>query len=71
MCSPAAVVSEIFAFLPLVPSGEKTGLLAAVGVDPSVRGKGVGLALVVKALENLRSRGMEGVFCDDVHIEGF
>ncbi|MBE3045760.1 GNAT family N-acetyltransferase, partial [Candidatus Bathyarchaeota archaeon] len=68
MCSPSAIVSNIFAFLPLVPTGEKTGLIAAVGVDEKVRGKGVGLALVVKAVESLRERGVEGVFIDSVSI---
>lgn len=57
--------------MPLMPSKEKTGLIAAVGVDESVRGKGVGLALMVKALENLRERGMEGVFIDSVVIKEF
>lgn len=65
------MASEIFAFLPLMPSKEKTGLIAAVGVDESARGKGVGLALVVKAIENMRDRGVEGVFIDTVEIRGF
>ena len=71
MCSPKAIVCDIYAFLPLVPLKEKTGLIAAVGVDESARGKGVGLALVVKALENMRERGVEGVFLDSVAIRGF
>lgn len=71
MCSHSAIISDAFAFLPLMPSKEKTGLIAAVGVDESARGKGVGLALMVKAIENLRERGVEGVFIDAVHIQGF
>lgn len=71
MCSHTAIVSHIFAFLPLMPSKEKTGLIAAVGVDKSVRGKGVGLALMVKAIESLQQRGMEGVCIDSVVIRGF
>ncbi|CZR61312.1 uncharacterized protein PAC_11208 [Phialocephala subalpina] len=71
MCSPTAIVSDIFAFLPLMPSRGKTGLIAAVGVHESARGKGVGLALVVKAMENLRERGVEGVFIDSVVIRDF
>ncbi|KAH8816653.1 putative beta-N-acetylglucosaminidase [Xylogone sp. PMI_703] len=71
MCSHSAILSDIFAFLPLMPSKEKTGLIAAVGVDPSARGKGVGLALMVKAIENMRERGIEGVFIDSVVIQGF
>lgn len=73
MCDPTSIVSQAYAFIPLMPSGNKTGLIAAVGVDESVRGKGVGLALMVKALENLRKRGIEGVFIDSVErdSEGF
>lgn len=71
MCDSSAVVSQIYAFMPLMPAGEKTGLIAAVGVDESTRGQGVGLALMVKALENLRVRGIEGVFIDSVEINGF
>jgi beta-N-acetylhexosaminidase len=64
MCSQSAIRSDSFAFLPLMPSKEKTGLIAAVGVDKSARGKGVGLALVVNAMENMRERGIEGVYVD-------
>ena len=64
MCSPAAITSNVIGFLSLMPSKENTGLVAAVGVDESARGKGVGLALVVKALENMRERGVEGVYVD-------
>ncbi|KAI1058908.1 hypothetical protein LB507_004030 [Fusarium sp. FIESC RH6] len=71
MCSHGAVASDAFAFLPLLPSGEKTGLIAAVGVDEKARGKGVGLALVVKAMETLKERGMEGILIDAVEIQGF
>lgn len=71
MCDSSAIISQIYAFMPLMPSGEKTGLIAAVGVDESARGKGIGQALMVKALENLRERGVEGVFIDMVQIRGF
>lgn len=71
MCSHNAIVSDIYAFMPLMPSKEKTGLIAAVGVDKSARGKGVGLALMVKALENMRERGIEGVYIDSVVIQNF
>ena len=71
MCSTSAIVSSIFAFLPLVLTGGKTGLIAAVGVDEKARGRGDGLALVVKAVESLRERGVEGVFIDSVTIRGF
>lgn len=71
MCSPDCAVSEEFAFMPLLPSGEKTGLIACVGVDKNARGKSVGLALMVAALKNMRERGMEGVLIDWVAIRGF
>ena len=71
MCSYSSVASDIFAFLPLLPSGKKTGLIAAVGVDEKARGKGIGLALVVKAMENLREIGIEGILIDAVSIRGF
>ncbi|RKL27149.1 hypothetical protein BFJ72_g13382 [Fusarium proliferatum] len=71
MCSFGSSAGDLFAFLPLLPSGEKTGLIAAVGVDEAERGKGFGLALVVKAMENLKERGMKGIFIDAVAIRGF
>jgi beta-N-acetylhexosaminidase len=71
MCSPSCIICYQFAFLPLMPSKDKTGLIACVGVDESARGKGVGLALLVKAMENMRERGTEGVFIDWVTIRGF
>ncbi|RDW59792.1 hypothetical protein BP6252_12879 [Coleophoma cylindrospora] len=71
MCSASSVVGQDFAYLPLLPSGDKTGLIACVGVDASGRGKGVGLALLVKAMEDMRRRGMEGVCIDWVVIRGF
>lgn len=71
MCSHTAIVSDMFAFMPLMPSKEKTGVIAAVGVDKSARGKGVGLALLVKAMENMRERGIEGVYIDSVVIQDF
>ncbi|RKL08763.1 hypothetical protein BFJ68_g9253 [Fusarium oxysporum] len=71
MCSFGSSAGDVFAFLPLLPSGEKTGLIAAVGVDEAARGKGVGLALVVKAMENLKERGMQGILIDAVAIRGF
>jgi beta-N-acetylhexosaminidase len=71
MCSPSSLVCQEFAFLPLMPSKEKTGLIACVGVDRAARKKGVGLALLVKAMENMRERGIEGVCIDWVVIRGF
>ncbi|OBT71020.1 hypothetical protein VF21_10127 [Pseudogymnoascus sp. 05NY08] len=71
MCTPNTVVGQDFVFLPRVPSKDKTGLIACVGVDGSARGKGVGLALLVKAMEYMKARGLEGVFIDWVVIRGF
>lgn len=71
MCSHASIVSELYAFLPVMPAKEKTGLIAFVGVKPSMKGKGIGLGLVVKAMENMKARGIEGVFIDHVEIRGF
>ena len=71
MCSHDAAVSGAFAFLKLLPSKEKTGLIACVGVDEMARGKGVGLALLVRAMEDMKRRGVEGIFIDWVVIRGF
>ncbi|VUC35341.1 unnamed protein product [Clonostachys rosea] len=71
MCSPNAIIGDMYAFLPLLPTKEKTGLIAAVGVDPSFRGKGVGLALVARAMESLKERGVEGIFIDSTWLRGY
>lgn len=71
MCSPTSIICDDFAFLPLTPSKDKTGLIACVGVEKSQRGKGTGLALLVKAMENMRERGVQGVLIDWVVIRGF
>ncbi|KAG4427415.1 hypothetical protein IFR05_017101, partial [Cadophora sp. M221] len=47
------------------------GLIAAVGVDKKARGRGVGLALVGRAMENLKERGVDGIFIDSVVIRDF
>ena len=51
--------------------GSKTGLIGCVGVDADHRKKGLGLALLSHAMEDLRRRGAEGVFVDWVVLEGF
>jgi beta-N-acetylhexosaminidase len=71
MCSTQSIVGRSFAFMPLLPSKDKTGLIACVGVDASMRGKGVGLALLIKAMQTMRARGIEGVLIDWVTIRGF
>lgn len=57
------------AFPPLL--GEKTGLIACVGVDKEKREGGVGLALVAAALEDLKRRGAEKCFIDWVTLVGW
>lgn len=49
--------------------GGRTGLIACVGVDKTKRGAGVGLALVAKAAEDLKRRGMNHVFVDWVVLK--
>lgn len=71
MCGPSSVVSKDFAFLPLTPSGEDTGLIACVGVDGPYRGKGIGLALLIRGMQNMKERGVKGVLIDWVIIKGF
>lgn len=65
-----------FAFLPIAGaeygvSGEgKVGLICAVGTRKEMRGKGVGLAMLVKALEDMKGRegGIKGCFVDWVGV---
>ncbi|KAI6709413.1 beta-N-acetylglucosaminidase, partial [Diplocarpon mali] len=71
MCSPSAVILSDFAFIYLLSSGDKTGLIGCVGVDKPVRGKGVGLTLLEKAIENMKARGVKGLLIDWVVIRGF
>lgn len=49
--------------------GGRTGLIACVGVDKTKRGSGIGLALVAKAAEDLKRRGMDHVFVDWVVLK--
>ncbi|OOF99862.1 glycoside hydrolase family 3 protein [Aspergillus carbonarius ITEM 5010] len=51
--------------------GPKTGLIGCVGVDADHRKRGIGLALLGHAMEDLKRRGAEGVFVDWVVLEGF
>lgn len=45
-------------------AGPRTGLIGCVGVDEAYRTRGVGLAMLCHAIENLRMRGTEGIFID-------
>ncbi|KAE8327449.1 glycoside hydrolase superfamily [Aspergillus sergii] len=51
--------------------GPKTGLIGCVGVDADYRKEGVGLALLCHAIEDMKQRGVEGVFVDWVSLEGW
>ncbi|KAL4906264.1 hypothetical protein BDW74DRAFT_140317 [Aspergillus multicolor] len=51
--------------------GPKTGLIGCVGIDEGHRKSGVGIALVAHALNDMKNRGVEGVFVDWVALEGF
>lgn len=64
MSEHRSIVADEFGFLPLCPSGDKTGLIACVGVDKDARGRGIGLGLMVRAMENMRERGVRGVLID-------
>lgn len=45
MCSHDSPFCKYFAFLNLVPSKEKTGLIACVGIDKTARGQKIGQAM--------------------------
>lgn len=63
------VLRENWAFPPMC--GPNTGLIGCVGVDKDHRKNGIGLALVSHAIENMKKRGIEGVFVDWVALEGW
>lgn len=70
MISPSSPFLEWgWAFPPLC--GPNTGLMGCVGVDAGYRKAGVGLALVCHAVENMKQRGIEGVFVDWVSLDGW
>ncbi|KAI9929000.1 hypothetical protein ASPWEDRAFT_49331 [Aspergillus wentii DTO 134E9] len=58
-----------WAFPPLC--GPKTGLIGCVGVDSAYRKGGIGLALLCHAIEDMKQRGIEGVFVDWVSLDGW
>uniref|UniRef100_A0A093VQQ6 Putative lipoprotein YbbD n=1 Tax=Talaromyces marneffei PM1 TaxID=1077442 RepID=A0A093VQQ6_TALMA len=63
-------VSQNWAFPPLA-SGSlalKTGIIGCVGVDQAHRSRGVGLALLCHAIEDMKQRGVEAVFVDSTDI---
>ena len=58
----SSILEEEFACPALC--GPRTGLIGCVGVDKSYRQAGVGIAMVCHAIENMKARGIEGVFVD-------
>ncbi|KAH8600956.1 hypothetical protein B0O99DRAFT_589828 [Bisporella sp. PMI_857] len=55
MCSPSSILCDNFAFLPLCPASDKTGLIACVGIDKDARGQGIGQAMLVAAMKNMKA----------------
>ncbi|KAJ5155574.1 hypothetical protein N7492_008377 [Penicillium capsulatum] len=69
MLSPVPELNHIWAFPQLC--GPQTGLIGCVGVDADHRKSGIGLALICHAVENMKQRGIEGVFVDWVALDGW
>lgn len=70
MLGPSSpVLNELWAFPQTC--GPNTGLIGAVGVDAAHRKFGIGLALVCHAVEDMKRRGIEGVFVDWVALDGW
>lgn len=70
MLSPSSpLLQHEWAFPPLC--GPQTGLIGCVGVDVTYRNEGIGLALLCHAIENMKQRGIEGVFVDWVSLNGW
>lgn len=62
-------INSIFAFPQLC--GPNTGLIGCVGIDADHRSSGIGLAMMCHAIEDMKNRGLEGVFVDWVALEGW
>ncbi|KAJ5541543.1 hypothetical protein N7494_006619 [Penicillium frequentans] len=69
MLPPCPEMNQSWAFPQIC--GPKTGLIGCVGVDADHRASGIGLALVCHAVENMKQRGIEGVFVDWVALDGW
>ena len=69
MLPPVAALNNAWAFPQIC--GPNTGLIGCVGVDTDHRASGIGLALVCHAVENMKERGIEGVFVDWVALDGW
>lgn len=62
MIEPGLPVWSDLAFIGLL--GAKTALIACVGVDSKARKRGIGHALIIHAIRDLRSRGMKHILVD-------
>lgn len=51
--------------------GSNTGLVGCMGVDKDYRKAGIGLSLLCSAIENMKQRGIHGVFVDWVSLDGW
>ena len=69
MLPPVAALNKAWAFPQIC--GPNTGLIGCVGIDGDHRASGIGLALVCHAVENMKERGIEGVFVDWVALDGW
>ncbi|KAJ5130447.1 uncharacterized protein N7515_006486 [Penicillium bovifimosum] len=69
MLGPSDALNEGWAFPQTC--GPNTGLIGAVGIDEAHRKHGIGLAMICHAIENMKQRGIEGVFVDWVALDGW
>ncbi|KAJ5167990.1 uncharacterized protein N7482_003584 [Penicillium canariense] len=69
MLPPVAALNKVWAFPQIC--GPKTGLIGCVGIDAPHRNSGIGLAMICHAVENMKQRGIEGVFIDWVALDGW
>lgn len=69
MLPPGPGINGAWAFPQI--AGPNTGLIGCVGVDADHRSSGIGLALICHAVENMKERGIEGVFVDWVALDGW
>ncbi|KAJ5362641.1 hypothetical protein N7541_003485 [Penicillium brevicompactum] len=69
MLGPSSLLNRTWAFPQLC--GPMTGLIGCVGIDEPYRKSGIGLALICHAIENMKKRGIEGVFVDWVALDGW
>ncbi len=69
MLPPGPALNQVWAFPQIC--GPRTGLIGCVGIDASHRKSGIGLAMICHAIENMKQRGIEGVFLDWVALDGW